>query len=149
MKGQMLLFDMPEKFYEKFDAKRKKPIFKVPIYENGRILTFWQRTWSEADAKKLTTLEYNRSKRFNDESPVKFGKVKEMKEVKCSTKKCWETDLQADKTGKYKIKKEREEEMTESEKKRCGCYFKPKVEIQRQEIIKGCKKGDKRNGYSG
>ncbi|HZI95867.1 MAG TPA: hypothetical protein VFD40_01625 [Candidatus Paceibacterota bacterium] len=34
----------------------------------------------------------------------------------------------------------KEKEMTESEKKRSGCYFNPKAEIQRKEIIKNLNK---------
>jgi hypothetical protein len=30
----------------------------------------------------------------------------------------------------------REDEMTEAEKKKCGCYFKPRADIQRKAIIK-------------
>ena len=75
MNKQMRLFNIPEKH------KKQRPLFRVEIIseKNCEIFTFWKRAFSEAQAKKLAAIEYNKSKGFIAESFVKFAKVKEMR----------------------------------------------------------------------
>jgi len=76
MKGQVQLFNIPEKF----NIKRRKPLFYLEIIEesSGEKFIFWKRACNLGQAKKLAAIEYNTNKGFIAEAFVKFGKVKEV-----------------------------------------------------------------------
>jgi len=96
---QLKLFKVPERLYR----KARGPLYYVEIIEKGgKKYIIWIRTFNLCEIKKLAKIEYNDKHGYDSENDLKFGKIKEMKEVKSRTKKCWETDLQA---GKYKIKR--------------------------------------------
>ena len=77
MKGQMRLFDIPEKLYRK-----KSQLWYAEIIEpDGEKYIIWLRknVHNIPQAKKVAAKMYNKDKGFIEESFVKFGKVEEKK----------------------------------------------------------------------
>jgi len=98
MEKQLRLFDVPNR------QQKQMPLYYAEIIENDGskyVIWFRKNVNNISEAKKCASIIYNKQKEFDEENIVKFGKVKEMKEAKWRTKKCWETDLQ----GKHKIKR--------------------------------------------
>ena len=78
MKGQMRLFDIPEKLYRK-----KSQLWYAEIIEpDGEKYIIWLRknVHNISQAKKVAAKMYNKDKGFIEESFVKFGKVEEKEE---------------------------------------------------------------------
>lgn len=80
MEKQLKLFDVPEKLF-----RRRNPLYYVEIIEdNGEKYIIWLRRkiYSIAQAKKVAAILYNQQKEFDEGNIVKFGKVREEKEIK-------------------------------------------------------------------